>query len=206
MNRLSVMVAALMLAPAVLAACSGGSADNSAYQQDSGTVVEIPARWATDIASSVPALTEASDVVFVGRVVRPLPQRSERLPGRANGGTGTEFPISAFEVAVESVMSGPLSAGASVVVEQPGGTRTGSDGAYTVVLERDERIRPGQTYIFFATQKENGTLTAPPFGRFVIGQDGKVDAPDAWQELPASQELSGMDMAEAAAVIEGAGE
>jgi len=206
MNRLSMMVAALMLAPAVLAACSGGSADNSAYQQDSGSVVEIPARWATDIASSVPALTHASDVVFVGRVERPLPQRSEHLPGRANDGTGTEFPISAFEVTVELVMNGPLSVGASVVVEQPGGKRTGSGGEHTVVLERDERIRPGQTYIFFATQKENGTLTAPPFGRFVVGGDGKVDAPDAWRELPASQELSGLDVTVAEAEIEGAGE
>jgi hypothetical protein len=206
MNRLYVMVAALMLAPAVLAACSGGSADNSAYQQDSGTVVDIPARWATDIASSVPALTQASDAVFVGRVGRTLPQRSEHLPGRANEGTGMEFPISAFEVTVESVMSGPLTAGSSVVVEQPGGTQTGSGGDYTVVLESDERIRPGQTYIFFATQKENGTLTAPPFGRFVVGRDGKVDAPDAWQELPASQELSGLDVAAAAAKIGGAGE
>ncbi len=205
MRRLFAIAAAVVLAPAALGACGGGDADDGTREKGL-PVVEVPARWATAIASSVPALTDASDVVFMGRVARPLPQRLEHLPGRANGGAGTEFPISAFEVAVESVMSGSLTAGTTVVVEQAGGTEHGPDGAYTVVLEQDELIRPGWTYIFFATWKENGTLTAPPFGRFAIGQDGKVDAPGVWQRLPAAQELAGLQMAAAVAEIEAAGE
>jgi hypothetical protein len=195
---------ALAVMLALLSACGDGPQEQGAAGRGLD-VVEIPARWSTATASSVEALAASSDAVFVGRVVRPLPQRSETLPGRGNGGAGAEIPVSAFDVTVEAAMKGAAAAGASVVVEQPGGTRQGNDGDFVVLLEGDELIQPGRSYLFFAVQKENGALTAAPFGRFEVAADGTVSGLPEWQ-TPAARTLVGQPVSAAASLIGGTGE
>jgi hypothetical protein len=147
----------------LLVACGGS--DEEPY------VEVVGARWATAEAESVPALIASSDAVFVGRVTQELPQRAETLPGpEGRPAAGRTFPISRYEAVVESSVAGGVAAGAVVVIEQAGGEDPG-DG-HAVMIEGDELIQAGKTYVFFASQKGNGTWTAAPYGRLEVRDAG----------------------------------
>ena len=148
----------------------------------------VGARWATAEAESVPALIASSDAVFVGRVTQELPQREETLPGpEGRPAAGRTFPISRYEAVVESSVAGGLADGSTVVIEQAGGEDPG-DG-HVVMLEGDDLIEAGKTYVFFASQKDNGTWTAAPYGRLEVRGDGSLRAAAMWRSLPASAAL-----------------
>lgn len=173
-----VVVAVIVAAVSLWAACGGS---------DPPYVEVVGARWATAEAESVPALIASSDAVFVARVTRELPQREETLPGPADRPTDRTFPISRYEAVVESSVSGGVAQGATVVIEQAGGEDP-SDG-HVVILEGDELIEAGKTYVFFASQKDNGTWTAAPYGRLEVKGDGSLAAVEMWRSLPASAAL-----------------
>jgi hypothetical protein len=148
----------------------------------------VGARWATAEAESVPALIASSDAVFVARVTQELPQREETLPGpEGRSAAGRTFPISRYEAVVESSVTGGVAEGATVVIEQAGGEDPG-DG-HVVMLEGDELVEAGKTYLFFASQKDNGTWTAAPYGRLEVKGDGSLAAAAMWRSLPASAAL-----------------
>jgi hypothetical protein len=188
--------AAIVASAALLVAACGGSGEDP-YVEVIGT------RWATAEAESVPALVASSDAVFVGRVTQELPQRTETLPGPANRPVESRtFPISRYETVVESSVAGGVGQGSTVVVEQAGGEAPG-DG-HTVMLEGDELIEAGKTYVFFATRKENGTWTAAPYGRLEVLGDGSLSAAEEWRGLPASQALDGSGVTGASGEIRSA--
>jgi hypothetical protein len=152
----------------------------------------------------VATLTAESDLVFVGTVSAELEQRSEAA-GRLQEIEGSEgFPISRFVVSPEQVVSGGLSRTMTdtVIIEQPGGEMTRSDGTVVEVsLEGDEPLEVGRQYLFFASAKENGTLAAPPFGKLpIVG--GAIVAPEGWATIGAVQQLAGLQMSAALAEVE----
>jgi hypothetical protein len=178
-------VLGLVAVGALLLAACGGSGEPY--------VEVVGVRWATASGASVPALVSSSDAVFTARVTAELPQREETLPGPPDRPTEARtFPVSRFEAAVESASAGTVPGG-TVVIEQAGGEDPG-DG-HTVVLEGDEPMVVGQTYMFFATQKENGSWATTPFGRFAVREDGALEVAEEWRALPASQALAGQQLA-----------
>lgn len=192
---LLVVIGALSLFPA---ACGGGSG-GSTTSTDPETI-EIPTRWASGNAADLRTLVQNSDQVFLGRVSRVVGQSEPELPG---ADIKRQLPpMTSFEVTVSSTMAGTLAPGATVVIEQAGGTIATSDGRRAVVvLEGDTLLEDGAEYLFFASRKSNGNLTAPPFGRLQVTADGSLVPLDAWSELGALKQLSGLSAAAAAAAV-----
>lgn len=206
MTRLLPLVLGTLLISLLLAAC-GGSSEPSTADVSSPPVIEIPARWASADASSIDVLSNASDMVILGRVTRLASQQNEALapnsapavpvPGKpARESTGTTIPISTFEVTVTDVLSGSAAAGDTVTVEQLGGVIADADGKPAlIVLENDKRIEIGTTYLFFLKRGTDGTLTSAPFGRFVLSDTGFAAMP-AWQSTGAASEIARSSAAE----------
>jgi hypothetical protein len=197
--RLLFLTLAAIIA-SVLAACS----DEGPGEPET---IEIPTRWASANARDLRTLVAASDEVFVGRVVRLEGQTDQPVPGA--GGVGerqpTTFPVSRFEVRVVRQATGGLGAGTMVIIEQAGGVTTQPDGTEArLILDGDEPLKVGATYLFFATRKPNGSLTAPPFGRLVVGASGRLDPVGPWSSLGAIQELTGLSPDEGAMRAEAA--
>lgn len=195
-------VAAGLTALAVLLMVACGSSGKEPSGASDPDVEVIGTRWATAEAANVRALVASSEAVFVARVTQELPQRTETLPGPADRPVESRtFPISRYEAVVESSVSGSVAPGTTVVIEQAGGEDPG-DG-HLVMLEGDELITPG-TYVFFATQKENGSWTSAPYGRLEVTGDGSLEAAEEWQSLPASEALDGTGLTEATGEIRSA--
>jgi hypothetical protein len=183
----------------LLAACGGGGADSSTSTQHGS--IEIPTRWAYGNASDLRSLMRTSDEVFFGRVSRVLGQSEAEMSPEVNSGRQGP-PLTNFEVTVTNAMTGTLAPGASVIIEQFGGTTAISGGAQvTVVLDGDRLLEDGVSYLFFADRKPNGHLTVPPFGRLQVAADGRLQPLPVWSDLGALRLLNGLSPAAAAAKL-----
>ncbi len=206
--RAAGLTGAIILLISLLTACSGGAPAPGASTSGSGgdvPTVSVDTRWASANGRDLKTLLATNSQVFVGRVSRLIDQRDEPVFGSdaapiASPATGTEnpaFPISRFEVAVLRPLKGDLQSGAVVTIEQPGGLSQQSDGTTArLILEGDEPLAPGSEYLFFASQKANGSLTAAPFGRFAVDAGGHLQSPPAWAGLGGVQQLSGKSVDE----------
>jgi hypothetical protein len=152
--------------------------------------VTVAATWQPRTANSIEELASASRAILVGKVVRLADQTSVAV-GRS------ELPLSRFEVAVEHAIAG-TGTGDTITVEQVGGVTTRDDGTQArIVLEGDETLQPGRTYLFFLSEKEDGALSSPPFARLLVGDDGTLQAPSDWATVPVINQLSGLTLQEA---------
>jgi len=159
---------------------------------DEPEVVSLPARWASAIANDPTTLARSADAVFEGTVVAVEQQRLwDPFEGELGDASSSErrpepLPISVFRVKVESAWVGELAAGSEVLVEQPGGSLAQSDGdTITVVLEFDELLEVGETYLFWAQDSaaDNGNLSTSPFMRLRVADDGSLEPLAAWSTL-----------------------
>lgn len=144
--------------------------------------------WASDNADTLQRLVGSSTHVFIGEVLELTGIRLENLSGR---GDPIEVPVSIFDVSVETQFKGSFN-DALAVVEQLGGIIEEDGEDLLVVLDADEPLQPGTTYLFFSIEKDNGTLNTPPFGRFVVQPDGTVQPLDDWKDLSLSQQLQAL--------------
>lgn len=150
----------------------------------------LTADWASDNAENLLRLTGSSTHVFIGEVLDLDDVRFEQLsPGREST---SEVPVSIFNVSVETEFKGEFDDSGTVIVEQLGGFVEEDGGEVLVVLEGDEPLEIGQTYLFFSIEKNNGTLNTPPFGRFIMESDGTVLSLSEWKELSLSRQLEGL--------------
>jgi hypothetical protein len=197
---------------AVAVAC--GSGEEQARNGDSGSnsavsdlpVVDVPARWASGNARDLPTLIASTGTVFVGEVVALSGQRTQTVGrGAATAeGPSADFPISEYQVTVRRSLAGGLAEGTSVTLEQPGGVTTGADGSQArIMLEDDEPLEVGQTYLIFGSLGEDGVLTTAPYGRFVV-ENGSISPLDGWAQLPVAEQLAGRSVEDAAAQVENA--
>lgn len=164
------------------------SASATASPTPGVSVQVLTADWASDNAETLQRLVASSTHVFIGEVLELTGVRIEQLsPGR---GEPVTVPISKFEVSVETAFKGDL--GATTLVEQIGGTTQEDGQDVLIILDGDEPLAIGTTYLFFSIEKENGTLNTPPFGRFVVQPDGAVQPLDDWRNLALSQQLAAL--------------
>jgi hypothetical protein len=189
---------------AVLAAC-GSVPDAERSPAGDVPVIRMPARWASANARDVQTLVSSTDAVFVGQVtalsgqrdehIRPTQDAGEGDPDKPATGRPAGFPISIYDVLVQNSIHGSLAEGSVVVLEQPGGLSTGSDGSRAiVVLEEDELLEVGGTYLFFANVDADGVVTTAPFARFVVGGDGSITPLDEWRHLATAQRLESLGL------------
>ena len=192
----------------LVAACGGsdspsgdaGSAEPSASHGDDGIpVVHIPTRWATGNAADLRTLVATNGTVFVGRVTGLKETRLEDpLGGAGPSSDRARVPVSVFEVKVDASLAGGARERSTVLIEQAGGVSLNLDGSHKLfVLGGDEPLAVGERYLFFATTKSNGNLTAPPFGRFTVSGDGTLLPSATWARLGAVQQLAGLRVEEA---------
>ena len=86
----------------------------------------------------------------------------------------------------------------TAVYEQIGGLETTPDGTRVrIMLERDEPVQVGQTYLFFASLQDDGSVVAPPFGRMNVRPDGSLAAAAGWEHLGAMTALSRKNLEDA---------
>ena len=166
-------------------------------------VIAVPAHWAWGDAERLGTLIESADVVFSGTVVALKGQRPA-LSQPAGAGSGApmprwaNIPVSQFEVQVEGAVSGDLTPGSAVTVEQIGGVEARPDGTQVrLMLHRDEPLQFGEKYLFFGSFQEDGSIVAPPFGRMKVAPDGRLVAEASWEHLGALAELSRSDLGDA---------
>jgi hypothetical protein len=208
-----------------LAGCGSGagSVRNSESGRDKlvsdhAPIVEVAARWATANARDIQTLVSTTDAVFVGEVTALSGQREERLGRAGNDGAGSntaekpatrrsaDFPISIYAVLVQRSLGGALVEGSTVVLEQPGGLTTRADGSQaSIILEGDQMLEAGSTYLFFASVQPYGVVTSAPFARFVVSNDGSLAPLKTWAHLPAAQRLASLSVEEAAVEVHAAG-
>ena len=161
---------------------------------------------------------EVTDAVFVGDVTALRGQRQERLaptgsespdgnaPEKPATRRPVDFPISVYEVMVRRSLAEAPAEGLNVVLEQPGGLITREDGSQArVILEGDEMLEVGRTYLFFASMNADGVVSSAPFARFVVSHDGSLAPLKSWAELPATQRLASLGVEEAAIEVRAAG-
>lgn len=209
----------------LLAGCGSG-ADSVRNQEDGkntlvpdpAPVVEVPARWASANARDVRTLVQTTDAVFVGDVTALTGQREERLGPAGNESAGSnpaqkpatrrpaDFPISVYEVLVQRSLRGALAEGSTVVLEQPGGLTTRTNGSQaTIILEGDQMLEAGSTYLFFANVQPDGAVTSAPFARFVVSNDGSLAPLESWADLPAAQRLASLSVEDAVVEVQAVG-
>jgi hypothetical protein len=204
------LIAASAMVLLILAACGGGSSDsNDSPVSSQPETIHIPTRWASANAADIRSLVGTSEVVFVGTVARLVDVREETLipatsgspvDGKPGRGAST-IPISVYEVSVDRQITGEAAVGSTVLYEQAGGL-TERNGVLThVQLAGDEPVRPGITYLFFASHKANGALAAPPYGRVEVTSEG-IKPAERWAQLGALQRLAGLSVGDAAGVVE----
>ncbi|MEX0684253.1 MAG: hypothetical protein WD472_12460 [Dehalococcoidia bacterium] len=191
-------------------ACSGSS-DQTSDDPTDYEVREVPARWSTAQASDLRTLVSSSDVVFVGTVVTRAGQADAPL-GPTSSGEAAQFaqqpvtrqagfPVSKFDVEVTKAIVGALTEGDALVIEQPGGFVSGADGVRSLlVLEGDQPLEPGVSYLIFATLKPNGAYASAPYARMRIAHND-VSAGETWRHLPAVAQLEGQRLDQAIAEI-----
>jgi len=164
--------------------------------------VMLPARWAWGDAEQLNTLIGSADVVFRGHVAALKSQRplTPRPPGAEAGGAAprwADMPVSRFEVRIERVVAGNLTA-ATAFFEQLGGVETRPDGTQVrIMLNGDQPIEVGETYLFFGSFQEDGSIVAPPFGRMHVRPNGGLVAEAGWEDLGALAELSRRNLGDA---------
>ena len=201
-----VFAATLLGAAALLvAACSGQGVEQSSPPQSELSVVYVPARWASAQADSFESLVAATGTVFVGEVTRPLGDRGAPSSLPRPGGPKVSIPVTSFEVRVTTGIIGGKLAGETVIFDQPYGVVDRPAGPVMVLLEGDSPLEVGTSYLFFASARDDGTLTAAPYARFEATADG-FEAPPEFRDVPVAEQLRPLDAAEAAARIRGSGE
>ena len=99
-------------------ACGGGGAKAPEAAEPAGhhapvpgedlPIVVLPARWAWGDAEHLGTLISSADVVFRGTVVALRSQTPVGGEAAADGPRWADFPVSQFDVGVESVISGNL--------------------------------------------------------------------------------------------------
>jgi hypothetical protein len=192
-------------------ACGGGASEapeaaepaghHSPVQGEDLPTVVLPARWAWGDAEQLGTLTNSADVVFRGTVVALRAQTPvlQQGSGAAEGGPRwADFPVSRFEVAVESSVSGGLASGSSVILQQLGGVETRPDGTQVrLMLKGDQPIQVGQKYLFFGSYQGDETIEAPPFGRMRVEADGSLAAEAGWEHMGALEQLSRLHLGDA---------
>ncbi|MEX0785443.1 MAG: hypothetical protein WD939_02290 [Dehalococcoidia bacterium] len=203
-------VAALLVA-ATLSAC-GGAADPAVSSSEQPPALEIGARWASANAADLSTLIRTNPVAFVGTVVRLKEQRDESLVDPTLVGAGRRtgsLPVSFYEVRVDDAWSQGVEPGATVIVQQAGGVASGPDGdAVRLVLEADEPLEAGSSYLFFTTASriEPSALVTSPFARLYVSSDGRLEPLSAWRHLPGLQAVAGLGVEQARAAVESAGQ
>jgi hypothetical protein len=174
---------------AVLLAGCGASPEKPQESRETDAngvpVVHIPARYATGLAQDVETLAGLFETAFVGEVTGEGAQREERAPGSRN-----RLPVSVYTVRVISSAS-DVPAGTIVEVEQLGGLIESDTGAVRVLSEGDSPIESGARYLFIVSKYDSGAYRGSPLSRFPV-LDGRIVAPQGWEELGASQELAGL--------------
>jgi hypothetical protein len=161
-------------------------------------IVVLPARWAWGDAEHLGTLISSADVVFRGTVVALRSQKPVGGEAAAGGPRWADFPVSQFEVGVESVISGNLTPGTSVILEQLGGVETRPDGTRVrLMLKGDQPIQAGQKYLFFGSFQGDQTIETPPFGRMRVGENGSLAAEAGWEDLGALAQLSRLQLGDA---------
>jgi hypothetical protein len=192
----------------LVVACGGEGQGGGARRDDANAVPGqvshtqvVPTHWASGNGNDLPALLRTSDEAFFGRVTGVLGQSEVELPASiAKDRAG--LPITSFEITVERVVAGGLSSGATVVVEQVGGTIEISGGTtMSIILEHDKLLLEGAEYLFFAAYKNNGKLSVPPFGRLQVSADGSLEPLPIWSGLGALRQLTGLTSSEAASRV-----
>lgn len=191
--------------------------------QRDAPVIEIGTRWSIADAKDLPTLVSSSDAIFLGTVVELQGQELRKLapdhaPASPEAVAGKpavrrempELPISFFSVRVVQALLGTPRQGDLVVIAQGGGTIERQDGSEVeVVLESDELLKPGEAYVFFAQNSNDGTknFTTSPIRRIGVEKNGRLKANGVWAKLGAMRELSGLDRGQAAAgILRAAGE
>jgi hypothetical protein len=179
-----------------------GGHHHSAHGHELPTI-ELPSLWDAGSADRLGTLIGSADVVFRGNIVTLKGQRTAlSQPGGAESGAPRprwgDMPVSQFEVLVESVVSGSITPGTSVTLEQLGGVQTGPDGTRVrLMLEGDEPIEVGQTYLLFGSFQDDGSLVVAPFGRMKVGPHGSLAAEPGWEHLGALADLSRRNLGDA---------
>jgi hypothetical protein len=206
------VVLAIAAFGALVSACGGGadapaggatSSSMAAQQREALPTIEVQSLWAWGDAARLETLTSSADVVFRGSVVALKGQRLVlSTPGSGEPGAAAprwaDMPVSQFQVRVESISSGNLPPDATVTLEQLGGVQTQPDGTQVrIMLEGDEPIEVGLTYLFFASFQEDGSMVVPPFGRMKVRADSTLAAEQAWAHLGALQQLSDLHLGDA---------
>jgi hypothetical protein len=131
--------------------------------------------------------------VFAGEVIGVLEQRSVS----AGEGDDGALPLSVFVIRVDA-SAGEPAVGSVIQFEQLGGVADAANGPVHVVLEGDEPLTVGQGYVFVARRDGPGTFSAPAFARYPV-EDGRLAAPEGWDETGAAQALAGLTVDEAIA-------
>lgn len=200
----AVTILSLVISAAIIVEHS--TKDTSDGASDPNAIEYVEARWASASARDLRTLLASTDAAFVGRVIESLPQRLEPPPATSDsvqpsgdkpdskGPPG--FPVSRFNVEIDTPVHGDLASGEVVVIEQLGGQMETSEGIRQVLLEGDSSIGVGDVYLFFVRQKENGTYASPPFARFRV-ESGRVAAPVGWEGIGAGGILSGRSLPQA---------
>jgi hypothetical protein len=189
----------------VLAACGSGGSDDV-------PVDEVSVQWAVGNASSMESLVATSDAVVVGTVTEQTEQRdvpfiagadapSAPVPGKPNV-TMSDFPVSVFRVQVNNTVLGAVDR--DLFITQAGGLYTDSDGRERrVILDEDEPLVVGETYVFFLTERSDGTFSSPPFARYVV--DGRrLSAVGGWGSAAGVASLEGLATSELVAEVHSA--
>lgn len=185
---------------------TGGSPTGSA--SGTTTTPDVPVEiitvtWASQNARDLGTLIGSSTHVFLGSVDELSGMRTEEVE-LPRASEPTVVPVSIFDVTVDTAYKGEFDDG-SAVVEQVGGRTTDPEGEEKIVLlDSDELVRAGETYLFFSIEKENGTLNTPPFGRFHVQDDGTLMPVFHWTELAVSRLLAGLTETEAGNEIQSA--
>ena len=179
-------------------------------------VAYVHTRWATDHTTSITTLMTDRNWSFVGEVTAldeqlnvdivpgddgPQPTVAGK-PTPAAGRTGPPtMPISIFRVRITDVISGDLAVGETVLVRQTGGYHVQSTGeTIKVVLEGDELLEAGMSYLFFASPNPEKRFQTSPVSRMKAA-GGSFEALEGWGELPAFQQIAAASRADAEKMI-----
>ena len=197
-------VVALACAALVFIACGGGDGGDAPTRATGGTTrpagtadvsgaegdvqtIEIAVRWASADAKDLRSLVQSSDEVFTARVERIAGTREESI---APGSGRSSIPVAIYELAVTKSFIGGRAVGSSITFEQVGGIVEQDGVTVRLMLEGDPPVEVGTEYVFFASMKQNGTLSAPPYSRLEVTSEGALVALAEWANLGALQQLS----------------
>jgi hypothetical protein len=161
-------------------------------------VAEAPALWASNQADSFESLVAATGTVFVGEVTQQVDRDVSTTSPKALGPKAT-IPVTSFEVRLTKPIVGSRAAGETVVFDQPYGVVEQSDGPVMLFLEGDSPLEVGKSYLFFASAREDGTLTSAPFARFEIEDNGELKGLEGWTDSGVARALAEATVSEAEA-------